>query len=232
MDRINWFKELYKVYDNISQHTKPYEWTSDRLGLQITIHPSVFSPAYFTDSEWYAEKTQSLASGKSVLEVGSGTGLVIVHLGRNGASSVAATDINPAAVANTRHNFDKYRLAGKVVEGDIYSGLSESDQYDIIFWNHPFNLEYKPDEVLLRAAFDHNFDGLSTYISESSKHLTSKGRLLLGSANYAHPEVIEKIADKHGYGIEVLFSEVLPLSFQDDSVDKLELKLYEFRRKQ
>ena len=43
-----------------------------------------------------------IASGRDVLEIGTGTGLIAILCLQNEASSVLATDINPAAVANAR----------------------------------------------------------------------------------------------------------------------------------
>jgi len=95
MERITWFKELYKVFDQIASHREEYQWHSDSLGTNIIIYPGVFSPKFFRDSEWYASQIGELVRGKSFLEVGSGTGLAVVWAGLSGASTVAATDINP-----------------------------------------------------------------------------------------------------------------------------------------
>ncbi|MBD3312917.1 methyltransferase [Candidatus Woesearchaeota archaeon] len=228
INRIRWLKEVFEIFDHIASHNEPYRWKSEKLDIEIDIFPRVFSPKYLSDSEWYADKVGFMAEGKSLLEVGSGTGLAAVWAGICGASRLAATDINPMAVKNTEHNLALHGLEAEVVNGDIYDGLSEKS-YDIIFWNHPFNIEYEPGDIILRAAFDHDFNGLRKYVSEAESHLNENGRLLLGSANYAHPEKIGKIADESGYRLEIVCAENLPL-FSHDSF-KAELRLYEFVKK-
>lgn len=230
MNRINWFRELYEVFSQIAGHRERYDWKSDTLGIDIIVFPGVFSPKYFRDSQWYASKVGEMVDGRSFLEVGSGTGLATVWAGLNGASSATATDINPEAVANTRENLRRHNLEGRVIQGDIYSGLAQDERFDIILWNHPFNLEYKPEEILLRAAFDSDFEGLQRYVAQAKDHLTDNGRLLLGSGNYAHPERVKEIAQRNGYKLEVVCQEILPLSGLNDFQN--ELFLYEFMRRE
>src|SRR3989338_4526298 len=227
MNKTKWFRELHRTYDGIRSHQETYTYESLPLGITIEIHPDVFSPAYCGgESEWFATQIGKHVLGKSLLEVGSGTGLLATYAALQGATRIAATDINPQAVRNTKRNFERYGIAGKVVEGDVYAGLK--DRFDLIIWNHPFNPEWQTDDILLRAGFDFNFEGLERYISQAVDHLTPTGRLLLGSSNYANPDQIEEIAHRHGYVLDILARQIVPLP---DEKIHYELRLIELVRK-
>ena len=80
-------------------------WYLDELGSREIIQfESVFWEPDDTVSLRNLIVTDTIASGRTVLEIGTGTGLLSILCLQNGANSVVATDINPAAVANARYN--------------------------------------------------------------------------------------------------------------------------------
>lgn len=71
---------------------------------------------------------QEGCSGKTVLDVGCGTGILSLAAAKLGSSRVVGVDIDPKAVETARENI---RLNGcgdvvRIVEGDLVRGLSES----------------------------------------------------------------------------------------------------------
>ena len=77
----------------------------------------------------------SLASGRSVLEIGTGTGLISILCAQHMATEVLATDINPAAVANARYN------AAMVEADDIMKVRLVKPDSPGAFLNHPAQQE-------------------------------------------------------------------------------------------
>ncbi|MFA7662850.1 MAG: methyltransferase [Patescibacteria group bacterium] len=205
-----WQEGVFAVFEKIKKHNRPY---NIKFGnLQITVLPNVFSPKYFTDSFWFAEQVSKLVKNKSLLEIGTGTGIIAITCAIKEAR-VVATDINPTAVKNAKLNAKKYGLDIKIRKGDIYSTIKEAEKFEFIFWNHPFNnwkLEVK--EVLLKAGFDTEYKSLKTYISEAHKHLTLDGRLLLGTGDGADIKEIKKIAQENNYGLKLLKETTLPIT--------------------
>ena len=78
-------------------------------GFRLTIRPTVFHPRYFISSECFAEFIGGLdLSGKHVVDIGTGSGILALAAARAGAENVIATDINPnaalTAIENARAN--------------------------------------------------------------------------------------------------------------------------------
>ncbi len=82
--------------------------TTRVAGLDLAVLPTVFHPKLFLTSAFFAKYLQSLDfCGKTVVEVGAGSGILSLSAARAGAKSVMALDINPAAVDATNLNARK-----------------------------------------------------------------------------------------------------------------------------
>jgi len=219
-----WEQEVRNVFDKIKSHKEKYSIGVN--GVEVYVFPNVFSPAYFTDSKWFAETIPKIVGQHSFLEIGTGTGIVALFAGLNGAD-VSATDINPDAVENARHNFKNYGIDAKIYCGDMYDPLPEDAKFDFIFWNHPFNRGYDPnEEILLKSGFDFQYKSLERYISEAHLHLNPNGRFLLGTGNFALLSEIKLIAVKYKYKMKLLEKVKIPLA-ADSSIDN-DYRIYEF----
>ena len=80
-----------------------------QAGFRLTIRPTVLHPRYFISSECFAEFIGGLdLSGKHVVDIGTGSGILALAAARAGAENIIATDINPnaalTAVENARAN--------------------------------------------------------------------------------------------------------------------------------
>src|SRR3989442_9595478 len=90
-------------------------------GFDLEIFPSVFHPKYFGSSSILANFVASLPlRGKSLLEIGCGSGVVALCAARAGAE-VTAVDINPEAVRCTLANAAKNKLRVNARIGDLFS---------------------------------------------------------------------------------------------------------------
>lgn len=217
VDQGIWKKDLFSIYDKIRSHTEPYVITCN--GIEITVLPNVFSPKYFTDSEWFAKTVSEIVGKRSLLEVGSGTGIIALSAALKGAE-VVALDINPDAVRNTKLNFEKYDVSGEVFLSDMFNSLDRNTKFDFVFWNHPFNnWPEKVDETLLLAGLDYQYQALSRYIGEADNYLSKEGRLLLGTGNNADLKSIERIAQQNDYRLENIAEEVFSLGIDGEVVN-------------
>ncbi len=209
----------------MTSHKEPY--VIDVKNVKITVFPDVYSPAYFKDSEWFAEVLRALVGQGDLLEIGTGTGIVALFAALNGGK-ITATDINPAAVENAKYNFKKHNITAKVHCGDMYEPVPPDQKFDVIFWNHPFNWGENPEEsVPLQAGFDFHYGNLEKYIAQAHRHLKETGKLLLGTGNFALLPEILKIAGKNGYNMRLLKRIKLPLA-ADPSRNDNDYRIYEF----
>ena len=209
-DQEKWENEVRLVFKKIKSHKKPYKIKINKIDL--IIFPNVFSPKYFTDSEWFAKTIPKIVKKKKLLEIGTGIGIVALFAALRGAE-VVATDINPSAIKNTKENFKRYNLKIPVILSDMYKNLNSKEKFDFIFWNHPFNKGKNPKEtLLLQGGFDYNYNGLKRYIEEAHKYLKKNGRLLLGTGNFADLKEIKRLASKYNYKMVLLKKIKMPLA--------------------
>jgi release factor glutamine methyltransferase len=149
--------------------------------LVIEIHPDVYDPA--EDSFLLLESVHT-DSNDTVLELGTGCGLIALDCARRG-SDVVCTDINPFAVQLTRHNIKRNQshLRGSVEirQGNLFSVLHEKELFNVIIFNPPYLPTKKQEKVggWLDIATDGGRDGLKVtkrFLQSLKKHLLDKGR--------------------------------------------------------
>jgi release factor glutamine methyltransferase len=147
----------------------------------FAVHDGVFSPTVFNDTFFYAEALP-VPVGGSVLEVGCGTGFIALKAAKKGASSVLATDISPAAVANCRANAEKHNLSDVVAArvSDVFSAVQPEERFDLIFWNWPYVVAHRnEDDPLECSVFDPTYDSIGRYLHDAREHLSPQGRVML-----------------------------------------------------
>jgi release factor glutamine methyltransferase len=117
-------------------------WTqkSTAAGFRLSVPPTVFHPGWFISSETFAKFIDGLnLSGKTVCEIGTGSGILALAAARAGAAAVIATDINPnaafAAMENAKANGFQGRVVGLCC--DLFSALAPKPLFDVILSSPP-----------------------------------------------------------------------------------------------
>jgi len=209
-----WKAGLYGSFDKVRSHRKPYEISVGKF--DITVLPNVFSPKYFTDSLWFAERLPAIVQKSDFLEIGTGTGIVALYCAAAGAS-VTATDINSEAVKNAARNARKVRLPISVRQGDMFAPLSPHEKFDYVFWNHPFNSWSGPvPDMLMRAGIDPDYRDLKRYVRFGRRHLTGRGAHLLGSSDMAEVERLNYVVEECACTLTVLEQGDMPIEDGSD----------------
>jgi methylase of polypeptide subunit release factors len=109
-------------------------------GFRLTVRPTVFHPRYFLTSEFFAAYIARLdLSGKRVVDVGTGSGILALAAARAGAASVVALDINPNAARTASENAQQNGLGDRVcgVCSDLLSALAPRPTFDVIISSPP-----------------------------------------------------------------------------------------------
>jgi len=72
----------------------------------------------------------------SVLEIGCGSGIISVHLAKQG-NQVTSVDINPKAVKATKHNARKNNVEIEILQSNMFSAVLNR-KFDTIVCNPPY----------------------------------------------------------------------------------------------
>lgn len=179
--RVNWNEAWEKNYEPIR--------VSDRIYVRATFHKPrpdfeyeiIINPK-MSFGTGHHETTQQLLAmqpeidhrQKTVLDVGSGTGILAIMAAKLGATSVAATDLDDWCIENVKENFKLNQVKPDWVKQGAIRTLNLTETYDIVLANINKN-------VLL--------DELEAYAA-----LTKRGGYLFLSGFYARDEadLIEK----------------------------------------
>ncbi len=188
-----WFINLVK------SHKEIYEF--ELLGKRILIYPNVLSPKY----EWATEhfiKNLPNCEGKSVLDVGTGTGALALFAAFNGANDVHATDINSAAVENTNANFKKYGVDNfcKAYLSNLFEKVPQGKTFDLILFNPPFQA-YEPNDILDASITDHNYETVKKFMKEAKLYLKDKGRMAIYWAELCDLQLLIDLIKENSYEI-------------------------------
>jgi release factor glutamine methyltransferase len=107
--------------------------------FELVVLPTVFHPKVFLTSAFFAKFVQALdLRGKSVIEIGAGSGILSLSAAKAGAISVTALDINPAAVEATKVNAAKNGFHQvQAFQSDLFSAISIETQFDIVIASPP-----------------------------------------------------------------------------------------------
>jgi len=150
--------------------------------LKIELHPEVYEPA---EDTFQLLESIKIKPNDSVLEIGTGCGIIALHCASVGAN-VVCTDVNPFAVDLTSKNLDSNKpfLKGEIEvrKGDLFSPVKDHEKFDIIIFNPPYLPTKKTDLVggsgWFDVATDGGIDGLvltKRFIEGLNKYLSNKG---------------------------------------------------------
>ncbi len=205
-------------------------YSKDLPGLpNFQIRKFVYSPDHINVSmmwpRWFCGDEK--LKGKSLLEIGAGTGVVALYCALNGnPKKVVATDISPMAVENCQRNAAQYNLSEQsrpqfsVREGSLFEPIRKDEKFDYIFWGFPWNCPDKDIEEILRergrqeditpekitqlkAGLDPGYKFLRQFIHEAKDYLTPNGKVILGAGEFSRHDIIKEEAEKAGYQIEI-----------------------------
>jgi len=132
-------------------------------GHKIVLFRGVHPPS--KDSVFMYETLKGRLSG-SVLEIGTGTGLIPVMLGSNG-TRWTCTDVSVRALENAKLNLRKNGIEARILHSNIFDGIEGS--FDAIIWNFPFLLGSR--------------EMMTGFVCGVKKHLKKRGMAIILSSS-------------------------------------------------
>lgn len=181
--------------EDLKARREPY--TVAINGVDIVVYPGVFPPVI--DSELLASHIH-VKSGDRILDLTTGSGVLAVIAGLQGATGIAV-DINPTAVENANANFNHYQLQMKAFRSDLFENVPH-DTYDYIYVDGPYT------EGKITESLEYSFYGargfLTRLFSEASRFLNPQGKILITFAEWGEVDFLESTAAKNGFLLKVV----------------------------
>jgi release factor glutamine methyltransferase len=154
--------------------------------------------------------TNAIARGKTVLEIGVGTGLLSLCALEQNAARVVGTDINPAAAACARYNAARFghgdrfdcRLVTKTNAG-AFAVIRPDEKFDLIISNPPW-VDRRPKSDFEYALYDPGFELLKTLLQGLHRHLNPGGRVFLAYGSVSGIQTLRNLAGRLGYEVRTV----------------------------
>lgn len=127
--------------------------------------------------------------GKSVLDLGSGTGLLGIAAAKLGARQVVATDLSPEAVECTRRNASRNSATIEVRQGHLFEPVSDR-KFDLIVTRLP-QLPAPPGATGPRFAGPDGLANLEAVLTQGLGRLEEGGQVLTLVHSLAHTKRFE-----------------------------------------
>ena len=176
--------------------------------FKINIDDNVYIPA--EDSYLLADNLE-IKQGQSVLEIGTGSGIVAMYASRL-TDNITVTDINFDACELSRKNFEDNGIENiEILFGNLFEPV-KNRKFDVILFNTPY-LPTEEDEVLddtINYAFDGGLNGrkvIDLFLNEVGNHLNDNGIVqIIQSSLSGNEETLEKL-DQLGFVSEIAAKE-------------------------
>lgn len=172
-------------------------------GLTLYTQLDVFHPKFFFSGRILGSYLCSKHIGRhSVLDMGTGSGIVGIMAAQKGAS-VTAIDINPAAVALARRNAELHKLNGKMhcLESDLFAELG-SEKFDWIVFNPPYldGVAKSHESAAWYAGAD--YSTIDRFLQAAPKFLAKNGRIVLIFSSDMPLSKMDEKFKKFGYLVD------------------------------
>ncbi len=161
--------------------------TLNNCEAYVSGNPEVFSPdPAMTNATQMLLNIAGDFTGKSVLDVGTGTGIISIVAGKNNARAVLATDIHEPSLTCARYNVEKHDLGNivTIIKSDMFENVKE--RFDLIIANLPFGDIYNHLDIDRNSVAYQFFANVRNYINEG-------GRILVASASFGNVEEVRKL---------------------------------------
>jgi methylase of polypeptide subunit release factors len=163
------------------------------LGISLVVQQNVFLPC--DDSIPMLMMIDKL-SGKSVLDMGTGCGLISIAAAKNGAGKVLAVDWNKDALANAQRNVGLNALEAliEIRYSDVFDQLQPNETFDLVYANLPF-MNCEAHDVVESAIWDSNLYANRKYLDEVCERLNPGGQAFLTQSSFGALDDILNMAN-------------------------------------
>jgi release factor glutamine methyltransferase len=196
---------LRKIIHRLSYHfilKRKRTTVAHAAGFRLTVPPTVFHPAYFLTSEFFAGFIgRQDWTGKRVVDVGTGSGILALAAARAGAANVVAIDINPKAACAARENAGENGLGDRVtaVCSNLLAALAPRPNFDVILSSPP-SFPGEPLDLADRAWHaGRNYRDIASLFGQARKRLAPGGRVYVLLSSDSDIEYFGTLVESAGF---------------------------------
>ncbi len=180
---------------------------SDYLRADILWRQGVFPPVEAEEVMLpFMKKHADLFAGRTVLDIGAGTGMIGLYAAKLGAKRVVATDISKLAIQVATENAERIGVASVyearyVPPDDIsaYAVIKPDERFDIIISNPPYTLSL---EALDNTSVIDKGDLGFSIVHGLGAHLTPDGVAMLFYPTFFYHGLMVKYARHLGHRVQ------------------------------
>lgn len=100
--------------------------------IDIKVFEEVYNPS---DDSYLLLNSLDIQDKKNILEIGCGSGIIALHIAKQGVT-VTAADISNYAVSNTKFNANHNQIQLNIVQSNLFENIR--GKYDMIIFNPPY----------------------------------------------------------------------------------------------
>jgi release factor glutamine methyltransferase len=192
--------------------------------FHLRVRPTVFHPSVFLSSEYFAEYLDGLdLSGKSVADIGTGSGILALAAARAGATGVLALDINPNAALSALENARAHGLGDRVTVAcmNLLAALPPLPLFDVILSSPPKHAG-EPRDLADRGwhAGPHYRD-VAALFEQARERLKPDGCLYVMLSSHSDLDLLGRLINKAGFRTRLVYER----SFYIESMILYELRV-------
>jgi len=185
---------LQPLYWKFVSKTRSYRYKS----IRILVYPGVFYPGFILSTSIFLKFLDTLEiQGKTLLELGAGSGIISLLAAQKGAK-VTATDINPLAVSNITDNMQRNKLALTITQSDLFKQIPQK-AFDYILINPPFYPKSPANFAQMAWYCGENFEYFEDFFQHLHSFYGDQTTVLMLLSEDCNIEKIEHIASKHSF---------------------------------
>jgi methylase of polypeptide subunit release factors len=176
-------------------------------GFELTIFPTVYDPRFYRAPAYFAEFVSGLdLRGKTVADVGTGSGLQALAAAQAGARSVVAVDINANAAAAAAINARANGLDRRVltVASNLFSAVAPALHFDVILTNPPF-CDGKARDIADRAwRAGPGYKDISPLFEQARERLKPDGVMYIILTSLSDLELVGSFVRRAGFATRIV----------------------------
>jgi len=162
--------------------------------IKIRVLPGVYPPS---DDSYLLIESIDLDNHRKALDMGCGTGIIALHLAKQGLD-VTAVDISERAIENTLINSKMNRIKLQIIRSDLFENVN--DKYDLITFNPPYLPTSNEDPSW--DGGDRGIEIIDRFFADAYRYLEKEGEIYIIASSLTDMKLVEeKYSDTYKFDV-------------------------------